>query len=264
MSKVVAGCGWMGVPVPVAGYPGLRRFGTYHVTRPARALLARRVANAKRLVAEWLERCERPYVALSGGKDSCVTLHLVRSLDSSVPAVYGEDEDGTFPDVQDVIRWWQDQGVTVDRFLWESWPRLYAEYGLDSEIPARRFGRQFDEFTASYDGAACGYRSQENDRRAMHHRTHGHLFYQERLKRWRIDPIWDWSVDDVWAYIALHELPYAALYDLDDGQPRASRRVGSPFGTASMTHGRIVRLKRYYPEWFQRFVSICPEARRYT
>ena len=44
------------------------------------------------IIEEALERCQRPYVAFSGGKDSLVVAHLVSQVNNSVEMVYCDDE----------------------------------------------------------------------------------------------------------------------------------------------------------------------------
>jgi 3'-phosphoadenosine 5'-phosphosulfate sulfotransferase (PAPS reductase)/FAD synthetase len=52
----------------------------------------RRVERAKALIAEVLAMSKNPYIAFSGGKDSAVTLHMARSIDPSVVAIWSDDE----------------------------------------------------------------------------------------------------------------------------------------------------------------------------
>jgi hypothetical protein len=47
----------------------------------------RRLDEARRAVGEWLEQTDSPAVSVSGGKDSTLTLHLVREQCPDVVAV---------------------------------------------------------------------------------------------------------------------------------------------------------------------------------
>lgn len=50
-----------------------------------------KIALSKKRIREWLDFCDGDaYVAFSGGKDSSVLLHLVWSIDPSIPAVFSD------------------------------------------------------------------------------------------------------------------------------------------------------------------------------
>lgn len=52
----------------------------------------RRVHRARRIIEQALVEMQSPSVAFSGGKDSTVVLHLVRSIAPDTPAHYGHEE----------------------------------------------------------------------------------------------------------------------------------------------------------------------------
>lgn len=53
--------------------------------------LEAKIELSKKRIREWLEYCDGDaYVALSGGKDSTALLHLVWSIDPSIPAVFSD------------------------------------------------------------------------------------------------------------------------------------------------------------------------------
>jgi 3'-phosphoadenosine 5'-phosphosulfate sulfotransferase (PAPS reductase)/FAD synthetase len=53
--------------------------------------LESKIELSKKRIREWLDHCDGDaYVAFSGGKDSSVLLHLVWSIDPTIPAVFSD------------------------------------------------------------------------------------------------------------------------------------------------------------------------------
>ena len=62
--------------------------------------LAEKVAMTKKYITDWYEHWDgKVYVSFSGGKDSTVLLHIVRSVFPDVPAVFC-DTGLEFPEVR--------------------------------------------------------------------------------------------------------------------------------------------------------------------
>ncbi len=65
--------------------------------------LAGKIAHAERKIKEWYEHWEgKVYISFSGGKDSTVLLHLVRSMYPEVPAVF-IDTGLEFPEIREFV-----------------------------------------------------------------------------------------------------------------------------------------------------------------
>ena len=73
--------------------------------------LGAKVAIAEQRIREWYDHWDgKVYVAFSGGKDSTVLLHIVRSLYPEVPAVFA-DTGLEFPEIRDFVK-------TIDNVIW--------------------------------------------------------------------------------------------------------------------------------------------------
>jgi 3'-phosphoadenosine 5'-phosphosulfate sulfotransferase (PAPS reductase)/FAD synthetase len=61
-----------------------------------------------------------------------------------------------------------------------------------------------------------------------------------------LQPIWDWSTEDVWTYTVKHELPWLSIYDHLGPDAR-----NGLIGKNGREYGRLVYLKRFYPDAFR-------------
>lgn len=74
-------------------------------------------------------------------------------------------------------------------------------------------------------------------------------------------PLADWSYKDIWAYIASQNLPYNKIYDYDLILDKDESRVGSYLGTSKISKGRLLTLRLYHPEIYNRVISTFPMIR---
>jgi len=183
-------------------------------------------AGALALIAEGLERTQRPYIALSGGKDSQVVAHLVHRVDPSIPMVYSDDE-LLFPEHVAFIRRLRDEvgaqlrivsGASVHSGWFTPWQGAVSTYWRQPEpemewLPLRDGRRLRLSVVArrlGYDGAFLGLRRSESMRRHSLLSGTGGLAWIGGY--WRINPLIDWTTEDVWGYIRQHALTPCSVY----------------------------------------------------
>lgn len=261
----VAGNGWMGLSAPGPG-EFLRQWVDGYVLPGLTRRLDRLERDTLRVLSAWMDTCTRPYLSYSGGKDSTVLLDIVRTRWPEVEAIYLADAEGSAPEVVDMLAWARSWGH-LGELEWGSFFEAYREHGLEAGAIDRLYGERVitKAIALGYDGCARGIRAAESAGRERHARYNGPGPRERACGGfWDCDPLLDWTSDDVWAYLVTHRLPYAACYDTDDGIPRPRRRVGTLWGTTAMSHGRIVRLRRFYPEAYRRFAAAIPEIARYS
>ena len=215
-----------------------------------------RVKSAQRIVQNALEMAGvRPYVALSGGKDSTVVFDLVKNIDPDIPGIWSDDE------------WWLPETLTYIEKL--------KGLGCDvRQIRTTAHHTDWFEIEGDYDGIPdyaeqqgwnlvfLGLRQEESSARRVHLRTFGPLF-ETKSGVWHCNPIHRWTWQDVWAYIMSHNLDYNRAYDrLEEiGVEPEHQRIG-PFAVErALGFGQLTVLKKGWPDLYNRFCQAHPEAR---
>ena len=230
---------------------------------------SRKIEAAKSLIAGMLKHAEAPYVAFSGGKDSTVCLHLARTVVPATPAVYWHDE-WTLPETDELVAATPNVRQVAAMVKHAQWFTAW-ENGPDS-LPE---GVEWLERTKAdgeglwklgYDGAIIGIRADENSNRRKHIRAKGTLFYSAKSQQWQCYPLAGWSTADVWAYLVSRDVPYNRAYVrlAELGISPDRQRLG-PFANArALPYGQLALLKQGWPEMFERFAELYPEAKQFA
>ena len=231
---------------------------TYRLHAKQRGFLAK-VERAKARVNEWIRRCEKPYVAFSGGKDSTVCLSLARGIIEDVPAVLYHEQ-WLLPETEAYIRTirslriiasphthpggvkhWANSKPSDPSFIWiEKESRHPVEDWAESN---------------GYDGVAVGIRCAEAGYRRRHIIAKGALFQRVNGVH-QCYPIAGWSDVDVWAYLVSTGTPYNPAYDRMSALdiPLRERRVGPWWNDRAASYGSIDRLRMGWPEVYNKFM----------
>lgn len=231
---------------------GTARTGEY--TRPALSLLPAdavelqhfrsdrfrdRVVRSILIVQEALRTARKPYIAFSGGKDSLVVLHLVKSLRPDA-TIHWTDDELEYPETVAYMAALRGMAapdefiVTQERHATHAgWfrPWTNAPYWREPLPGSLTKDRPADEWMAhrGYDLTFTGTRLGESKARARHFAARGLLYHIKSGTGRHCSPIAEWDEDMIWAYIAGHRLPYNPAYDIlreQCGLSRERQRVG--------------------------------------
>lgn len=234
-----------------------------------------RVARARACVETASSAIGRIGIAFSGGKDSTVTLDLVRSVVPDAPAAFmdsGCEYDSTY----EMVRRYEVETIQPERFLLDMC-RYAGHWGYRFPVdPDARFDfLAFLVYEPSYRWAqveqlrvlAMGLRAEESAGRRMNARSKGDLYECAYDGLWHCCPLAFWNADDVWAYLASRELSYNAAYDrmAELGIPRDRWRISALLGLCgARTSGRFSYLRQLYPDRWNELVAEFPRIVEYT
>lgn len=196
---------------------------------------AEKEARALDLIASAVHRWPKIVLGCSFGKDSMVTLHLVRRVAHSIP-VFSVMADTEFSETYAFA-----QLVTV------SYSLAYKQYDFVQPMAARRNPVQCcaEEKVAAtkaalvgYDAWISGVRSAEGISRAAF------APIEERGGLVKVNPVLDFTELDIWRYTGLHALPVhpryrmgyrslgCAICSVPEGDESETERAGRWPGTA--------------------------------
>lgn len=166
----------------------------------------------------WHRHSGRLGVAFSGGKDSLVALHLVRTMHGGkIPLpVLSIDTGVKFPEVtafrDRIAREW---GFTLSLARDDTWAEMAASGSMPSPnkleccrvLKVAPLRKAITEYGIS--GLITGIRRDEHETRA----DETPVSAREHPPHERIHPLLDFTEANVWEYIRTFELPYAPPYD---------------------------------------------------
>lgn len=223
-----------------------------HARRPE---YRRQVRYAHQVIAEAF-RCDVAWhVSFSGGKDSTVLLHLVRTQQPDIPAVFSDDawwvpETETYLRTIPGLHWIRTNAVHTP------WFRVTGDYASIQDYAQRQ----------GWTGSFVGLRAAENPRKRGKHLAARGLLVQRQDGHWNCSPLGWWQTEDVWAYILSQGLAYNRAYDVLHaiGVPVDRARLGPLAVERVLNQGQLVWLKRGWPALFHQFAAAYPEARDYV
>jgi sulfate adenylyltransferase subunit 2 len=230
------------------------------------AFLDYRTKKSRAIIAQMLELCERPYLALSFGKDSVAMLDLVREQAPDIPCVFGcTNETYLLGNYEELVDAYRQRGANivvanVDRFS-------IAErgYEMSGEI-AGKLVFNAKEFFDNYDGCFMGLRIEESNARRItlvrkDNNVIGPRIMQYKTGRragmYRACPMADWKDYEVLNWIRHKNLPSLNAYS-EGHTVRTSTMVTSN----SLGYGNVLdRVKRQDIGKYNLLMELMPELR---
>lgn len=228
----------------------------------------KKAEQAESFVSDWLDRCDNPYIAFSGGKDSVATLGIVQSVASKIGF--------TVP-----VMWhnsgveWPGVKIMVDSLMKTGLIREFHEVTTPDDVIELKRMQEMGEISASkkdkialfdpvedfvkehgFTGAAVGLRKEESKARLLDGIVHGEVF-EKKSGFVRCLPINNFTWRDVFSYIAINNLPLHPIYSapLLGLENRGRIRLSWWLSTDNHRHGEVDWVKRNYPMVYARIVK---------
>lgn len=186
----------------------------------------------------YIQERGKVYVAYSGGKDSTVLLHLVRSLYPEVPAVICKARRGA-PSALKLL----DTPTSEFRYGKAHYRHLLdAPFKISSKCCDRLKKAPFRTYeTESGRAGIIGTKAEDSHLRATVQMKEG------EIRGHKCAPLGIWTDEDIWEYIRIHGLNYCHVYDMGY---KATGCVFCMFGIMFDRH-RFLKLKATHPRLWE-------------
>ena len=237
------------------------------------------------------------YLALSGGKDSMVVLHLARQVDPNVRVCFfdsGFEYPETYTYLANLADAWSlnlhviPARINTLQLLVDdgSWDYHAPDHPGGPSIGQVHIVEPVAKAHARHGaGELWGVRAEESRgrriayARALHAevaRTCTGACSNQRTQHGgiirRLDqtvaygPIWNWKTHEVWSYLGRHEVPNNPVYDKlrAIGAPEHFQRIANVLDANRLEEGRATWLKRGWPDLFERLRTVLPRLGEYV
>jgi len=211
------------------------------------------------------------HVSVSWGKDSIVLLDLCKRVKKDIDIVWiDRGEGGDVPDVYGLIERYKERGYRIRRVPTpKSILNLYEDYSVEEveqkKLITHMLKETCNKVNAEYDGFFWGIRAKESKGRKMFAKCYKGIFERTTGAKTCSPLLW-WTARDIWAYIYINGVDYNTFYDKVSTRDfeRENIRYSNYAGLVGIGDGRIVEIKRFYPELYRRMVSVCPHLKAFT
>ena len=217
----------------------------------------KKLRRSRKLVQDFIINNYKPIVLFSGGRDSLVVLHIVKTVAESigiddVTAIYADttvSTPGNLDYVKDVckelevtlvvVKPEQDFFKLVEKWGFPTRTRRWCCYALKIK-PIKDYLKTIEDNKVIFDGI----RRNESHKR----RNYPEIGYHRHFKCPCCHVIFYWSSNDVRRYIEKYKLKENPLY-------RIFPRATECWCTAYKTANQFKALKEHFPELFAKFVE---------
>jgi 3'-phosphoadenosine 5'-phosphosulfate sulfotransferase (PAPS reductase)/FAD synthetase len=214
------------------------------------------------------QQCEKPYLALSGGKDSVALLAIVDKAAKQLNRDYilwSHISDASFPGTIETIK---EAAKNANRELciWQPNFSAFDVVGKQSKVKFGKKGYFFSsiaDFAKDYDLVFTGTRAKESKRRNEAFKFNGHIFKTKTPSDIiRCDAIAHFSIEDVAACILKYNMPIHPIYE-KRALSNMPLRLGYITSIDLMDRDTVMFIKTNYPKEFLKLQNAYPEVRRY-
>ena len=241
----------------------------------------RKLQNSKEIVKEQLLKYDKPYICLSGGKDSVVMAFLIADVIQHDIKDYkgdiilwGHVSDASYPGTIETMEKVSSQ--TGIKLILDTSPVSAFEVLDDSVV--KQFGKQgyfFDAIencinTYERNLSFIGVRADESRRRMRAVKAHGMTFTSNVPTFCNICyPLAWYKLEDVAALTYMYNTPIHPVYSKVDTRLKYNCtdegwiRLGYLTAKDLLNQGSAVFIKRNYPEQFEKLAQHYPEIRNY-
>lgn len=237
-----------------------------------------RVSESVKIIKQALSMRDIKWAAsVSFGKDSLVMLDLIQKI-NPVPVIYMWSP-YKLPDQVETIE------KVTDYYHFK--PHIiHSGFGVPIETIWNKFGISGINQTQSQSNRQVKFVKKDPSDKYCKEKGFNGIFWglrkEESLKRkwlltakgttfetvngfWRCAPLAHWTSEDIWAYIVSRNLAYPNLYDKEFGEmKRGNIRNTSWITTDGADQGRMLWLMNFYPNEYDRLLSILPKIREYV
>lgn len=237
----------------------------------------RRIERSIFVIEKFLKKGLKNYISFSGGKDSCVLLHLISKIDNSIPVVSVLD-DMDYPEQREFnLNFCRKLKVKLEILEPEIslFEHLKTVDFIDCSIHDRGTSVSDDFFfnlVRNYQkknnvtGQFWGVRADESRSRKLNYRLRGDTYYNKSINCWVCSPLSHLKGEDVFAYLLGNNVPFMEVYKKTKfvESPHHIRIDGYIPHYKGASKGGYMWLKYHYPELYNKLYSINRKVSKYV